>query len=412
LKTKYKNMKKILVLFVNLAFISQLSFSQSFNSWRGPNRDGHYPDVNLLKSWPANGPKMVWAYENLGLGFSSPVVVDDKIYVTGLEGENGFVYVLSDMGVFQRKFLYGKDFSSSYPGARSTPVIAGNLLYMATGHGELVCVNIITGQRIWSKDLFRDFDGSNLRWGFTENMVLDGDVIYVSPGGKRHNIVALNRNTGDVIWSSPAKGTLSSYGSPLLINHGGKKILVGHMTDHVVGINAANGNMLWSYPFTNRWSVHPNTPIFHNGELYVLSGYGTGGVKLRLSADGTSVSSAWENDWLDPKTGGAVLLDGFVYGSGDRNRRWFGVNWSTGEVVSESRDIDTGTVIAADGMLYAYTERGELALLKPDRGNLSVAGQTRIELGSDQHWAHLVINNGILYVRRGNALMAYNIRNQ
>jgi outer membrane protein assembly factor BamB len=405
-------MKTLFVLFINLALFTQLVFSQSNNSWRGPNRDGHYPDVNLLKSWPANGPKMVWAYENLGQGFSSPVVVGDKIYVTGLEGDNGYVYVLSDMGVFQRKFLYGKDFSSSYPGARSTPVIVGNLLYMATGHGELVCVDIISGQRKWSKDLFKDFDGKNLRWGFTENMVLDGDVIYVSPGGKRHNIVALNRNTGDVIWSSPAKGTLSSYGSPLLINHGGKKILVAHMTDHVVGINAANGNMLWSHPFTNRWSVHPNTPIFHNGELYVLSGYGTGGVKLRLSADGSGISKVWENDRLDPKTGGAVLLDGFVYGSGDRNRRWFGVNWTTGDVASESRDIDTGTVIAADGMLYAYTERGELALLKPDRGNLSVTGQTRIELGSDQHWAHLVINNGILYVRHGNALMAYDIRNQ
>lgn len=405
-------MKKILVLLVNLALIAQFVFSQSNNSWRGPNRDGHYPDVNLLKSWPANGPKMVWSYENLGIGFSSPVIVGDKIYITGLEGDNGYVYVFSDMGVFQRKFLYGKDFSSSYPGARSTPVIAGNLLYMATGHGELVCVDIISGQRKWSKDLFKDFDGSNIRWGFTENMIVDGDVIYVSPGGKRNNIVAMNRNTGDLIWSSTGKGTLSAYGSPLLITKGVNKILVSIMDSHVVGVDASNGNVLWSHPFVNRHNIHPNTPIFHNGDLYVFTGYGKGGYKLRLNANGTAISQVWQNERLDPKTGGAVLVDGYIYGSGDRNRRWFGVDWNSGEVISESRDIDVGTVIAADGMLYAYTERGELALLKPERGNLSVVSQTMIELGSDQHWAHLVINNGILYVRHGNALMAYDIRNK
>jgi outer membrane protein assembly factor BamB len=403
-------MKKIIVIIINLLFLVQLGGAQSFNNWRGPNRDGHYPETNLLKSWPAEGPRMIWAYEKLGAGFSSPVFVNGKIYITGLEGEVGYVYVLSEKGEFQWKFPYGNEFFSSYPGARSTPVIAGNLLYMATGHGELVCLNIETGQKVWSKGLFTDFDGSNIRWGFTENMVIDGDRIFVCPGGKKYNVVALNRHDGSVIWASPGKGGGSAYGSPLLFSHGGMKIFVAMMQDEVVGLNAANGNVLWSTPFQNRWSVYPNTPIYKDGELYVYSGYGTGGYKLNLVAGGQSVVKAWENDRLDPKTGGAVLVDGYLYGSGDRNRRWFGVDWKTGEVVHESRDIDVGTVIAADGLLYAYTERGELALLKPDNGKLSVVSQTRIELGSEQHWAYLVIKDGILYVRHGNALMAYDIR--
>ncbi len=403
-------MKKSTALLLFVIFFSLHADAGSFNNWRGPDRDGHYHETNLLRSWPADGPNMIWAFENLGIGFSSPVFAHNKIFVTALDGEMGYVYVLSMNGQLERRFAYGRDFSSSYPGARSTPIIADNLLYMVTGHGELVCIDINSEQRVWSKGLFTDFDGENIRWGFTENMIVDQDVIYVSPGGRRNNVVALNRHNGNVIWSSPARGTLSTYGSPLLFEHGGRKIFVGHMADHVVALDASDGQLLWSYPFSNRFNIHPNTPIYHNGEIYVFTGYGKGGYKLRLSEDGSTAVMVWQNERLDPKTGGAVLLDGFLYGSGDRNRRWFGVDWNTGEVVYETREIDAGTVIAADGMLYAYTERGELALLKPENGQLSIAGQTRIELGRDQHWAHLVIHEGILYVRRGNALMAFDIR--
>ncbi|TVQ92929.1 MAG: hypothetical protein EA393_02925 [Bacteroidetes bacterium] len=403
-------MKYLLLISLNVLLFSHFASAQSFNNWRGPDRNGHYHETNLLKSWPANGPRMLWAFENLGKGFSSPVLAHNKIFVSALDGDIGYIYVLSMDGRMERRFTYGRDFSSSYPGSRSTPVIADNLLYMVTGHGELVCIDINSERRMWSKNLFSDFDGQNIRWGFTENMVVSGDVIYVCPGGRRNNIVALNRHNGNVIWSSPAKGTLSTYGSPLLFEHGGREIFVAHMADNVVAVDASNGELLWSYPFSNRFNIHPNTPIYHEGEIYVFTGYGKGGYKLWLNEEGNRVVMAWENSRLDPKTGGAVLVDGYLYGSGDRNRRWFGVNWRTGEVVHESRDIDVGTVIAADGMLYAYTERGELALLKPDNGRFSVVSQTRIELGSDQHWAHLVIKDGILYVRRGNALMAFDIR--
>ena len=403
-------MKSFLLVFLNVLLIFHVVNAQTFNSWRGPDRDGHYHETNLLKSWPANGPRMLWAFEDLGKGFSSPVFAHNKIFVSALDGDNGYIYVLSMDGKMERRFAYGRDFSSSYPGARTTPIIADNLLYMVTGHGELVCIDINTERRQWSKNLFSDFDGQNIRWGFTENMVINNDVIFVSPGGRRYNIVALNRYNGNVIWASPGKGTLSTYGSPLLFEHGEREIFVAHMEDNVVALDASNGELLWSHPFSNRHNIHPNTPIYHEGEVYVFTGYGKGGYKLWLSEDGSRIVTAWENSQLDPKTGGAVLLDGFIYGSGDRNRLWFGVDWNTGEIVHESRDIDVGTVITADGMLYAYTERGELALLRPNKGRFTVVSQTRIELGSDQHWAHLVINNGILYVRRGNALMAFDIR--
>jgi outer membrane protein assembly factor BamB len=403
-------MKAIVFTIIAFSMFAQNVLAQNNNNWRGPERDGHYPQSNLLKSWPQNGPRMIWAMEDLGKGFTSPVLSNGKIYVTGMEGDMGYVYILNEKGQLERKYPYGKEIAASYPGTRSTPTIIDNLMYVATGEGELICLDLNNGQKKWSKGLFSDFDGSNLRWGFTENLVIDEDILYATPGGRKYNVVALNRHTGNMVWSSQGKGGLSAYCSPLLINHRGKKMLVTLMQNDVIGLDPKTGKLLWSHPYSNNRSIHPNTPIYHNGDLYVFSGYGKGGYMLRINADGNSVSKVWENDRLDPKTGGAVLVDGYLYGGGDRNRRWFGVNWRTGEVVQEVRDIDTGTVIAADGLLYAYTERGELALLEPRAGNLRVVSQTRVELGSDQHWAHLVISNGILYVRHGNALMAYDIR--
>lgn len=393
-----------------LIFISFVSFSQVYNNWRGPDRDGKYPETGLLKEWPQHGPLMLWSYEDLGRGFTSAIPSGDKIYVTGMEGDIGFIYELSQQGQLIRKFPYGSEMGGNYPGSRSTPTLADNLMYMATGVGKLVCMDLESGTERWSRDLFNEFDGSNIRWGFTENVIVDGDLVYCSPGGKKNNVVALNRFNGRLVWTSAGKGELSAYCSPLLVNHNGNKLLVNMMNDHIIGLDAATGKMLWSYPYANQRSIHPNSPIYHDGSIYCLSGYGYGGLKLKLNANGTAVSKEWFNEDLDNQMGGAVLVDGYIYGSGNRNRNWYCVDWDTGETLHQTRDIDIGTVIYANGMLYAYTQRGELALVEPLPGSMRVVSKTSIELGSEQHWAHLVIHGGILYVRRGNAMMAFQIK--
>ena len=403
-------MKKLVAFFVLFIVIYSTAIPQVFNNWRGPNRDGHYNEVNLLKEWPENGPTMLWAYEGIGAGFTSPIIHNGSIFITGLRGDMGYVYEFSMEGKLIRKFPYSKEIDTQYAGPRSTPTIADNLMYIASGYGVLVCLDIKTGKKVWEKDLFNDFDGKNIQWGFTENLIINGDMLYCAPGGNMYNVVALNRHNGNLIWTSKGKGGLSSHCSPLLFNHNGRLMLVHMMQNDIIGLDASSGELLWSHPHANRFNIHPNTPIYHNGYVYCFSGYNFGGVMLRISDDGSSVSKVWEDNKPDPQIGGAVLVNGYIYASGDRNRRWFCVDWKTGEVKHESREIDKGTVIAADNMLYIYTERGELALVEPKPGGFRVVSKTSVELGTDQHWAHLVIHNGVLYVRHGNALMAYDIR--
>jgi outer membrane protein assembly factor BamB len=392
------------------SLLSSHAFTQIHNTWRGPDRDGVYPETGLLTSWPEGGPEMKWAYEELGKGFSSPVLANGKIYITGLEKEMGYIYILSLDGSLLKKYPYGAEEADNYPGTRSTPNIIGDIMYVATSLGKLLSMDLITGNTLWTRDLFSDFDGSNIRWGLTENLLIDGDVIYIAPGGKVNNVVALNRHNGELIWTGSGMGELSAYCSPLLINHNGNRILVTMMGTHIMGMKAEDGTLLWSFPYKNRHNIYPNTPIYRDNSLLFFSGYGKGSVRLRLNHDGSEVTKIWENETFDNQMGGVILHEGYLYGSGHNNRRWFVVDWESGEIRHESRDIDKGTVVAADGMLYAYTERGELALIKPLHGTFEIVGSAAVTLGSDQHWAHLVIHDGVLYLRHGNALIAYNIR--
>ena len=384
--------------------------AQEPTRWRGPSGDGIYPETGLLKQWPANGPEILWSYENLGQGHSSAAVSSGFVYTSGMIEGKGYLFKFELDGTLVYKKSYGPEYTESWYGTRGTPVIVGEKIYLESGHGKLVCFNNSDGKILWSKNLFKDFDGKNIQWGVNETPVIDGDIIYITPGGRKYNVVALDRHTGKLIWTSPGKRELSAYCTPVLFEHNGRKILATHTASHLIGLDAATGKMLWSQSQPNEWSVHPNTPLYHNGELYYFSGYGQGGGMLKLSADGNSVSQKWRNRTIDSRMGGAILLNGYIYASGDNNREWRCLEWETGKEMYASATIAKGTLIYADGMLYCYSERGELALVKADPSGFQIVSKTRVLLGSEQHWAHPMIHDGVLYVRHGKALISYKVK--
>lgn len=379
--------------------------------WRGPAGSGVYPDKNLLKEWPASGPEMLWHFDELGKGFSSPVFTGGKIYLTGAVGDQGYIYVLTMDGKLAAKYPYGKEFVESWPGARSSVTIAGDLLYMETGNGLLFCMDPKDGSIKWKKDFLTDYDGKNITWGFTETVVIDKDVLYCTPGGQKNNVMALNRLTGETIWSSTGKQELSAYCTPILVELPARKLLVTMTATDIIGLDASDGKLLWSFPQTNEWAVHANTPIYADGGLLCFSGYGQGGPKLKLSSDGSSVTQEWFAKSFDSRMGGAVYVDGYVYGSGDNaGKEWQCLDWKTGEKKYASTEVAKGAVICADGMLYGYTQKGELFMAKATPEGFKLSGKVAVTLGSDNHWAHPVINEGVLYVRHGSAVMAYKIK--
>ena len=403
------NMKVFPLLIAGFLAISAAN-AQEPTTWRGPGSTGVYPETGLLKTWPATGPEIVWHYDELGDGFSSPVFANGKIYLSGATDNVGYIYALSQDGKLLWKATYGEEWVENYPGSRATPTVMGDMLYIYSGKGVITCMNATNGAVNWKKDVMKDFDGQNITWGVTETLVIDGNKLFVTPGGAVNNIVALNRLNGQLIWSSKGVGDKSAYCTPLLVKLPSRKLLVTMMEKHIVGLDAETGALLWSHEQTNQWAVQANTPLLFNNSLFCFSGYGQGGVKLILNGDGSQVTKAWFSKKLDSRFGGAVVVDGYIYESGDNTRDWQCVDWKTGEQKYASQTIAKGNVIAADGLLFIYSEKGELALVPATPQGFNVAGKAKVELGNGQHWAHIAMNSGKLFVRHGKTLIAYKIK--
>ena len=278
-----------------------------------------------------------------------------------------------------------------------------------SGLGKVVCMNAENGTLLWSVDLLKDYDGRNITWGMTENLLIEDNMLFCTPGGVNANVIALDRNTGKLIWKSKGNGEKSAYCSPALIRLPKAKVLVTITEYSIIGIDALSGKFLWRLPQTNEHNVHANTPLYNNGYLYCFSGYGRGGVKIKVSDDGSKITEVWRNTSLDSRMGGAELLNGRIYGPGDYSRKWVCLDWETGNELFYSTMMTIGNLIYADGKLYCYSQGGKVGLVEPTSDSFKLISSFSVPYGSSAHWAHLVIHNKRLYVRHGYSLMVYSI---
>jgi outer membrane protein assembly factor BamB len=385
--------------------------AQDVAQWRGPNRDGIYNETGLLKKWNDGGPKLIWHFDGLGDGHTSAAVTSSGIFTTGMIDGTGYVFALSTAGKLLWKKEYGKEWAENWNGSRSTPLVIDDKLYVLSSYWKLSCMSTVDGKVIWSADLQKDYGARNNEWGIAENLLFDGNVVYCTPGGPAASIVALDRNTGKMIWKSKGNGNKSAYCSPIMIKVQNRKIIITMLEQAVCAFDAATGQLLWQFEHINDTGVHPNVPSYLNGYLYCTSGYGKGGEMLKLSADGTSVTEVWRNKELDSRTGGVVVLNGRIYGSGDRNRKIFCLDWQTGKVIFSSKEMAPATLIADDGLLYIYSESGKVFLVEPKADGFNILSSFAVPFGANPHWAHLVIKDKKLYLRHGTSLMVYDIAN-
>ena len=409
-------MKIAFIGIVLLFLVAGFSVPKQFSQWRGPNRDGIYTESNLLKQWPANGPKMLWSFNGLGIGQGSVAVARGKVFVTGIPDTlkaEAFLFAFDTSGKLLWKKSYGKDWTGIFPGARSTPTVADDLIYIENGNGSIHCLKTSDGEQVWSADFFKDFQADSVQFGFSESLLIDGDKLYCTPGGKANNVVALNRFTGQKIWASPGFKEKASYCSPILINHNGNKMLVNLTSTSIIGLNAENGEMYWRIHQFQDNKIHANTPVYFDGKLLVSSASrkdSSGLVMLQLSPDGKKAEIAWRNKEFINLMGGFILKDGMIYGGAYLQPKWFCIDPATGQTRYISKELGGGPVIFADGLFYCYAEKdGEMALVNGTPEQFSIVSKFKVPLGTAQHWAHPVIADGKLFIRHNEALMVYDI---
>ncbi len=413
MKNIIKSFTIIIFLFLNLCIYAQDS------QWRGENRDGIYNDKGLLQEWPKKGPERIFLLEDLGSGYSSPIVKNEIIYISGRRDSIEVLTAVNMDGDILWETLIGEAWLRSYPDSRCSPTIENDRIYISSSTGNVNCLDLKTGEVIWAVNTHDNHKAVFGRFGMAESVLLTETAVISTPAGAKTALVALDKKDGSLIWKTKSMGDVRAYVSPLLIEHNGTKFIIAITSDNVLSVNPDNGKVYWNY---NIKEVHAkdvrnnntNTPLFHNGEIFVTRGYDAEAVMLKLSDDGKSVSLKWASKELDSHHGGVVLLDGYLYGANwinSGNGNWICQKWDNGKVMWEKTWFNRGSVIYADNRLYIFDEKyGNVGLVEPNPKKFKLKGTFKIEEGNGPHWAHPTIYNGYLLLRHGKALMVYDIK--
>ncbi|NLH40520.1 MAG: PQQ-binding-like beta-propeller repeat protein [Planctomycetes bacterium] len=382
--------------------------------FRGPAGDGQFSETGLLKQWPQGGPRLVWTAQGLGKGYSSATIAGGTIYVTGMDdNKQGHLFAFNLDGSPKWKAAYGPELDKQGPsvaGTRATPTVDGDRVYLLTGFAKLVTFDAAKGQVLKTVDLVERFKPKQAQFGFADSVLVDGQKLICTPGGPDASVVALDKSSGETLWQTKGLSQTTGYCSARIVQKGDRRLVLTMLGAGVVAVDAATGEVVWQHEYPHRAAVQPNPPLYADGMVFVSSGMGAGSAMLSLAETNPTAAPVWAEKALDCQMQGTVLIDGCIYGTAQSaNKGLVCLDWKTGKVLWNAPEVKMGAVTAADGMLYVYGTDGTVRLVKPNPTAYEPVGQFAVSVGTDEHWAHPTIANGRLYIRHGDALMAYDI---
>ena len=389
------------------AFLSVSAAEPSWPFFHGPKGDNISTETGLLTSWPEGGPKLLWKTGELGAGnagFAGVAIVDGKIYTSGnvTEGDDTYSTVFcldAKNGETLWTYKNGPAWTDArmHPGTRSTPTIDGDYVYDETPLGQLACLDKNTGKMIWTKNILADFEAKNITWALAESVVIDGDNLICTPGGDKASVVALNKKTGDVVWTAPSVGQLTNYATPYIFEFEGWRIIAAMTQKGGIGVDAKTGALLFQFTHETSYDINATSPYYFDGHLFITSGYGTGSQLLKLSkdGDGVKVEQVWENKAFDNQHHGIVVIEGHVYGATHNYKRgiWACLRLSDGEIVWEDPGVGKGSCTCAEGLIYGICEGdGTVGIFKATPEKYEEVGRFQLpEEGEGMYWAHPVV---------------------
>jgi outer membrane protein assembly factor BamB len=423
-----------MLCFVLSALLLFPAFAQASDwlQWHGPNRDAKSTETGLLKAWPESGPALERTIEGLGIGWSSPCVMGNRLYSTG-EFEGRLRLMCFDISSPQTAQVWNSDagpaFTERFPGSRAMPIIDEDNIYLMSGTGRLAAFNIKDGSEIWNIDFVKKFKGVIPRFGFSECPVIDGDKLICTPGGPDAAIVAINKRSSETIWTTVGLSDPAAFAQGIIIECQGVRQFVNMTGKALVGVRVSDGQLLWSYkrPANPRMS-HISTPIYRDNRVFAATSYNlrqgpkhatSGGAALLVASATTwSASEVWNTNEMKAHHGGYVLIDGYIYGNNDR-KGWTCLEFDTGKVMYKEKGIGKGSILYADGMLYMVGERGTVGLTPINPAEHKVVSSFKLPDVTERKqwegvhrytWAHPVIADGRLYLRSMNRIYVYNIK--
>jgi outer membrane protein assembly factor BamB len=413
-------------LSLTIGFASLSAYAGDWPTFRGSDRTGISKDTGLLESWPEEGPKLVWEAKGAGRGYASPAIAGDKIYTLG-DGLSTADDKAEYLTCYDRKT--GKQLwksktgnpwtegSESWQSSRSTPTVDGDSVYVMTPFGDLISCATSDGSVQWKKNMKTDFGGKTDPWGYSESVLVDGDMLVCTPGGEKGTMVALQKKNGEVIWQCDRpENRCAGHSSIVISNVGGQKIYVQSTGSGPMGVSAKDGVLLWSYAIDKTTSVIP-TPIVRDEYVFFVAGYGRGGALLKQVPGGDGSVKIEEVYGLKPelgnKHGGVVLIGDYLYGDSDDRGNPYCAKLMDGSIQWKGRGAgkNSAAVTAADGKLYFRYASGVMTLVDSSPSEFKEISHFEAPgSGERPSWAHPVVLDGMMYLREGDSILCYDVR--
>ena len=403
----------IILLLLSLSTV--LIRAGDWPQWRGPDRNDISKETGLLKQWPEGGPKRAWLFKDAGLGYSGYSIASGKLFTMGARDNKEFLIAVD---VKDGKELWSTPIADTLKngwgdGPRGTPTVDGNRVYALGGQGTLICANVSDGKEQWHATM-QSFGGKTPGWGYTESVLVDGKQVVCTPGGPQGAIVALDKQTGKLLWQSGDFTDGAQYASIIAADLNGARQYVQLTMKSVVGLNSTDGKPIWRANWPGRTAVIP-TPIQRDGFVYVTAGYGVGCQMVKVGS-GNQLSRVYTNKVMKNHHGGVILVGNHLYGHSD-GPGWVCQDFKTGTEVWVSKNLGKGAIAYADGMLYLLEEgSGTVALIDAspqgwkERSRFKLEPQTTRRNPQGHIWTHPVISNGELYLRDQELLFCFDVK--
>lgn len=421
-----KNTVRLLVLLLALSVTSAVAADWPW--LYGPRRDHTSEQKGLLRTWPADGPKVLWTVP-MNVGFGGPAVSGTEVYVLDRDEEVGDTLRVLDLASGKELWTLAYDAPGRFmfAGSRTTPTVDGEHVYTVGPMGDLHAINTKTRKPAWRTNIWKDFGGGAElpQWAIVQNPLIHGDLLIVAPQTAETGVVAYDKLTGALKWKSPALSGIPGYVTPSIVTVGGEDQLVmitgaagrGRTArdGSVNGLDPRTGRLLWTYTDWQCIIPVPQAVDAGDGRVLVTGAYGAGTVMLQIEkkGDAYSVSELYKNPDFGAHTQPPVLHDGHFYSHYTINERSDGlvamsmdgqIKWKT----DQQPPFVRGGMILADGLLLMTDGNTKLYLVEPSpAGFKPLASAVILEPGDN--WAPLALVDGTLLVRGQQELKALQV---
>lgn len=374
---------------------SSAAFAADWPHYRGPQHNGISAEAGWQAEWPAKGPKVLWTAE-VGLGFSSFVAADGRVFTTGhADGQDTVFCLDASTGKVTWKHSYAADLGDKYyeGGTSATPTVDGAQVFHLSRWGDAFCFDAATGKVVWQTNVQKDTGANIPDWGYAGAPLVHENLLILNVGRAG---CALEKATGKLAWKSEEDN--AGYSSPLLRKRAdGAEVILGSGRSYLA-VKPNDGKVLWEHRWNTSYGVNASDPLVSGDHVLISTGYNKGAALLKI--EGSTPAQVWQNRSFRNQFNSSVLISGQVYGiDHDENKAASlkCVDFKTGQERWADESVGFGSLIAAADNLIVLTAKGELITAKASPEKFDVISRARVLDG--KCWSQPVLANGRIYLR-------------